>query len=178
VAQGVELLAASDDITAMGALVGVMSVEDLERGMELARLSGELRVARSIVRKMQMPVLAAFLGDRSNQLNAMAVDTVFRASGARALATALRATGKDLSELSAEEVAEGVTRLAASDALSAASEELAEEGAELAVKGAEELTESAALGDVARDLTMEGLAETSLATAELGAAAQAAQTQD
>jgi len=34
---------------------------------------------------------------------------------------------------------------------------------------------AAALGDVARDLTLEGITETSMAAAELGAAAEAAQ---
>ena len=41
--------------------------------------------------------------------------------------------------------------------------------------GADELMASEALGDVARDLTLEGITETSMAAAELGAAAQAAQ---
>jgi hypothetical protein len=123
-----------------------------------------------------MPVLAAFLGDRSEKLNFMAVNTVLRASGTRALGTALAATGQDLSELSAEEVAEGVTRLIASAALEERSEELEEEGEAYAEVGADELMASETLGDVARDLTLEGITETSMAAAELGAATEAAQS--
>src|SRR5262249_16732887 len=100
VAQGAAMLAAPEEIEGMSALVAVMGAEDLEQGMALARLSGELRAAYSIVRRLQMPVLAAFLGDRSDKLNRMAVDTVMRSSGTRALGTALAATGQDLSELS------------------------------------------------------------------------------
>jgi hypothetical protein len=78
--------------------------------------------------------------------------------------------------LSAEEVAEGVTRLIASAALDERSQELAEEGQAYAEVGADELMASDALGDVARDLTLEGITETSMAAAELGAATEAAQT--
>ena len=93
VAQGAAMLAASEDLEAMSALVAVMGAEDLEHGMALARLSGELRAAYAIVRRLRMPVLAGFLSDRSERLNFMAVDAVLRASGTRALGTALAATG-------------------------------------------------------------------------------------
>jgi hypothetical protein len=169
------MLAASEDLEAMSALVAVMGAEDLEHGMALARLSGELRAAYAIVRRLRMPVLASFLSDRSERLNFMAVDAVLRASGTRALGTALAATGKDIGELSAEEVAEGVTRLIASAALEERSEELEEEGEAYAEVGVDEVMSAAALGEVARDLTLEGITETSMAAAELGAAAEAAQ---
>jgi len=175
-AQGVEMLVASKDIAAMSAVVAVMGAEDLEQGLALARLSGELRAAYALVRRLHMPVLAAFLSDRSERLHFMAVDTALRASSTRALGTALVATGRDLSELSAEEVAEGVTRLVASAALEERSDELEEESEIYAEVGADELMDAQALGQAARGLASEGVAEATVAGAELGAAAEARQT--
>src|SRR3990172_9177523 len=40
-AEGIQMLAASEDVSVMSALVGLMSFEDIEHGLELARLSGE-----------------------------------------------------------------------------------------------------------------------------------------
>ena len=174
-AQGVEMLVASDDIKAMSAVVAVMGAEDLEQGLALARLSGELRAAYTLVQRLHMPVLAAFLDDRSERLHYMAVETALRASSTRALGTALVATGQDLSALSAEEVAEGVTRLAASAALEERSGELAEAGEIYAEAGADELMDAQTLGDAARGLASDGVAEAAVAGAELGAAAEARQ---
>ena len=50
------MLAASDNIEVMSAMVGVMSMEDLNQGMQFARLSGEMRVAGEIVTRLKMPV--------------------------------------------------------------------------------------------------------------------------
>ena len=52
----------------MSAVVGTMSRADLERGMELARLSGEMQAAGRIVQRMQMRVLASYLADRAEVL--------------------------------------------------------------------------------------------------------------
>jgi hypothetical protein len=175
-AQGVEMLVASEDIKAMSAVVAVMGAEDLEQGLALARLSGELRAAYALVRRLHMPVLAAFLSDRSERLHYMAVETALRASSTRALGTALVATGQDLSELSAEEVAEGVTRLVASAALEERSGELEEESEIYAEVGVDELMDAQALGQAARGLASEGVEEAAVAGAELGAAAEARQT--
>jgi len=143
------MLVASKDIAALSAVVAVMGAEDLEQGLALARLSGELRAAYALVRRLHMPVLAAFLSNRSERLHSMAVETALRASSTRALGTALVATGQDLSELSAEEVAEGVTRLDASAALEERSDELAEEGEGYAEVGVDELMDAQALGQAA-----------------------------
>src|SRR5262249_23310333 len=123
VAQGAELLAASDDLDVFSAAVGVMGIADLEQGMALARLSGELRVAAAIVSRLEMPVLATFLARRSMWVTRMGVQTVVRAGAARALSVAVAATGKDVAELSAEEVTEGIVRLAAAEAGAELSEE-------------------------------------------------------
>ena len=40
VSEGLELLEASEDVEMMGAIVGLMGEDDLERGLELARMAG------------------------------------------------------------------------------------------------------------------------------------------
>ena len=135
VAQGAEMLVAADDVETVSAVVGVMSLADLDRGMELARVSGELQAASRIVDKLKMPLLSAFLDDRSGKMGQMAVDNILLASATRALAAAMAATGKKLEDLSATEVAEGIVRLAASDALAERSDELAAESGDSAAAG-------------------------------------------
>ena len=171
VAQGAELLAVSSDVEAMSAAVGVMAAADLEQGMLLGRLAGELRVVAALVSRMEMPVLAAFLASRSTTLTRTGVEAVVRASGGRALGTALAVTGGQIEDLSEEEVAEGVVRLAAADAGSMMSEALAEAGAESIARGAEELAGAEIAAEAARRAEAEGIAETAAAGAELGAAA-------
>ncbi len=112
-------------------MVGVMSEGDLEHGMELARLSGELRVAATIVKRIEMPILARFLGGRSSQLDHLAVDAVMRSIGTRVLAAALAATGATVADLSEQEVTEGIVRLAAAEALAERRDELIEAEVEL-----------------------------------------------
>jgi hypothetical protein len=64
VAEGLEMLEASEDVDLMGAMVGLMSADDLERGLELARMAGELWSVGNVVDLLEMPVLSAFLASR------------------------------------------------------------------------------------------------------------------
>ena len=93
VAQGAELISTSEDIELIGAVVGAISEDDLERGLEIARVSGELSAASVVVARVGMPVLAAFLADRGDQLLGVSVDAIVRAGGTRAIARALADTG-------------------------------------------------------------------------------------
>jgi hypothetical protein len=86
IAQGAQMLAAADDVETTSAVIGVMSLVDLDRGMELARISGELQAAGALVEKLKMPLLSAFLGQRSGKLGEIAVDSILLASANRALA--------------------------------------------------------------------------------------------
>ena len=153
IAQAIHLLSASEDVAVMGAVVGVMSASDLEHGLQLARLSGELRVAGDIVDLLEMPVLAGFLESRGERVNGMAVNAVLRSTSTRVLAAAMAATGTDLAELSAENVADGIVRLAAADAMAVRSGELAMASAVGAVRGVEEVATAAVLDQAARELT-------------------------
>ena len=85
IGQGAELIAAAENVEAISAAVGLMSVDDLETGLELGRLAGELRIFGRIVGQLEMPVLSAVLGDRSERLSEIATDTVLRAAATRSL---------------------------------------------------------------------------------------------
>ena len=170
-AEGIAMLVASDNIEAISAMVGMMSVADLERGMELARLSGEMRVAGQIVTRLKMPVLAAFLGDRSERLNNCAINDVVRSSATRVVATALIATGADIRGLSEQEIAEGVVRMALESAMTERADDLAADAALQSVQSKDKLAAAEELGSAARAAAREGVAQTAIGGAELGAAA-------
>src|SRR5262249_5960309 len=100
-AHSADRLRAASDVEIMSALVGTMSRSDLERGMELARLSGEFQAVGRIVKRLQMRILSAYLLDRAVLMSDMAVRTMVRGAGTRALATALAVTRPHIGELHA-----------------------------------------------------------------------------
>ena len=108
----------------MGAIVKLMSKEELERGLELARLSGELWTVSDVIGVLHMPVLAEFLEERGLRLQEIAVDQLLRYTGTRVLAGALKQTGQDIEAMGEQEVAEGVVRMAVSEAAAERSAEL------------------------------------------------------
>jgi len=110
--EGAQMLAASDDIATISALVGLMGEEDLEQGLVLARLAGELQAVSKVVDLMVMPVLTAFLDNRSAQLQDLAVDNILQSAGNRALARVLAAKRLEIEEMGVEEMAEGLARIA------------------------------------------------------------------
>lgn len=170
VAQGAEMLVAAEDVATVSAVVGVMSLTDLDRGMELARISGELQAAGSLVEKLKMPLLAAFLGDRSGKVSQIAVESIMLASANRALAAATAVTGKQLTELSANEVAEGIVRLAASEALAEGSKAMAEESGNLAATGRDEVVMADQLDTAAGQIRADAVDAGARGAASLGAA--------
>jgi hypothetical protein len=170
VMQGAEMLVAADDVETASAVVGVMSMVDLDRGMELARVSGELQAASKIVDKLKMPLLSAFLDDRSGKIGQMAVDNILLASANRALAAAMAATGKKIEDLSATEVAEGIVRLAASDALAARSSQLAAESGDSASSAYDKLQAAGDLETAAGRARSEAIGASALGGAALGVA--------
>ena len=62
VAEGVEMLMTGADVRAMGSLVGLISEEELKRGLELARMAGELWTISDVISVLEMPVLAGIPG--------------------------------------------------------------------------------------------------------------------
>ena len=108
----------------MGAIVSLMSKEELERGLELGRLAGELWTVSDVVDMLDMPVLAEFLDERGMRLQEIAVDQLLRYTGTRALAGAIKETGKEIEAMGEQEVAEGAVRMAVSEAAAERSQEL------------------------------------------------------
>ncbi len=106
-AAGAITLGAAEDAAAVGALMAAVTVDDLERGMLLASLSGQLRVAGDVVDLMRMPVLSEFLGLKGRQLRGLAVNEIGRAMAAAALAEGMNAMADRLAALGLGEVAAG-----------------------------------------------------------------------
>jgi hypothetical protein len=117
-----------------------------------------------------MPVLAAFLESRGEQLQKVAVEVILQAASNRALSNVMAATGAEIREFGANEIAEGLLREIAAEALADESDALAAAGVELAAEGIDELATAAELNSAARDIAAEGLAQGVTGAAEIGAA--------
>ncbi|MCZ7670025.1 MAG: hypothetical protein M5U34_24055 [Chloroflexi bacterium] len=61
------MLAASDDIAVQGALIASLGEEDLEDAMAMASIAGQLLAVANVVADLDMPILAAFLADKSDE---------------------------------------------------------------------------------------------------------------
>lgn len=167
VEQGAALIAASEDVEAVSAAVGLMTVDDLDKGLELGRLAGELQILGRIVAELEMPVLSAVLSDRGNRLSELAKETILRAAASRSLTELIEATGNRIGDLGVNEIDEGILRVAASDIAASRSADLSAAGLSLGMRGVVELgmaAENADLADVIGEMGIEGLAES---TAEL-----------
>jgi hypothetical protein len=169
VEEGVEMLMKGQDVRAMGAIVKLMSKEELERGLELARIAGELWTISDVAGVLDMPVLADFLEERGLRLQQIAADQLLRYTGTRALAGAIKQAGEDIEVMGEDEVVEGMLRGAASEAVAERSAELSVASDMLAAKGVDELTTAAMAGMVARDAAQSGVAEIASGAEEMGA---------
>ena len=125
-AQIADILTMSEDSEAMGAIVGLMSADDLERGLELARMAGELWAVSDVVSLLDMPVLADVLESRGEHLQRIAVETIVRFSSASALSEVMAGTNAQVGQRDEEELAEDVARAMTAAAVAAESETLAE----------------------------------------------------
>ena len=117
VAAGAITLDAAEDAAAVGALMAAVTADDLDRGMLLASLSGQLRVASDVVDLMHMPVLSGFLGVKGRQLRGLAVNEIGSAMAAAALAQGMDAMADRLAALGLGEVAAGLQELETADVL-------------------------------------------------------------
>ena len=70
--------------TVKGAIVTLMSREELDRGLELARIAGEMWTVSDLAALLDMPMLADFLEERGMRLQEIAVDQLLRSTGTRA----------------------------------------------------------------------------------------------
>ena len=168
--RGSAVVMAAENVELAGALIGIMGAEDLAFSMELAGVAGQLKVAGDVVGKSDMPIMAAFLAEKSELLSQLATDNIFQAAALRGVALALGETGLDLSDAGVEEMAEGATRLAVSRGMAVGSEVLAVAGAAEVAEGIAELAAADVLDEAAKDAAADGLAEVATGAAELGAA--------
>ena len=135
VAEGVDMLIKGGDVRAMGAIVTLMSREELDRGLELARIAGEMWTVSDLAALLDMPMLADFLEERGMRLQEIAVDQLLRSTGTRALAGSIKRAGQDIEAMGEEEIAEGAVRVAVSEAAAERSAELSVASDVLAVEG-------------------------------------------
>jgi hypothetical protein len=106
-----------------------------------------------------MPVLAAFLEQRGEWLQEIAVETILSFGATRAVAEAMGETGARVAGLGAEEMVEGVARGIASETLAVDSEALAEAGVALAAQGMVETAAAEAAAEAARELSADAAEE-------------------
>ena len=170
VGQGAELLAASEDVGVLSAMVGLMSSADMDHGLDLARMAGELWTVGDVVDILQMPVLADFLENRGLRLQEMAVEQILRSAGRSSLSRMMADTGEKIAALGENEVAEGVVRQVVADEMAGRAGELEAASIDMAVRSAVEMTASKVAADTARAMAAEGLVEIAEGSNQIGAA--------
>ena len=119
---------------------------------------------------MGKPILAAFLADRGEQLQDLAVDVIMRLGAIRALAQSLADSSAKIGEMGANEAAEGFVRIAAAGRAAEASEALGIVGAELTIQGVEEVVIAEAARQTAKEALIEGVGDVAGGAYDLGEA--------
>jgi hypothetical protein len=148
-----------------------MSQEDLDRGLELGRLAGELSTVSDVVGMLQMAVLSDFLKARSARLQEVAVDALIRSAGTRALGKSMVETGAAIEKLGEGEVAEGAVRMAVAEAAAQRSQQLSEASEQLAERGLAEIDTAEMAGEAARMSAAAGAVNLAEGSAMVGAGA-------
>jgi hypothetical protein len=147
-----------------------MSADDLERGMKLASIAGQLLATSNVISTLGMPVIASFLEDKGEELQELASDVLLRSGASRALATAMAETGAEVGELGVGEVAHGIGRMAEAEELEFQSELLQDAGEQLTEQGLEEVVASEDMREAAKEIRAEGVAEVAAGAEEVGEA--------
>ncbi len=161
------MLAHSEDVAAMSAIVGLMSYGDIERGLELARMAGELRAISDVTDALEMPVLTAVLADRGERLQQVAVEVILQAAATRSLSHVIADTGRQIGDLGENEIDEGVVRLAASEAAAKRAGELAHASDMLATRGSVEAAVAVGAGELVREMVVEGTSDLAAGAADM-----------
>jgi hypothetical protein len=105
------MLSTAGEITTVSDVVRALSAGDLQHGLSLAGIAGQLATVSGVLDTLQMPVLSTFLGVASGQLRDLAVSSLLRARDTRDLAGLLRRTGQTVAGYGTTEMAEGLVRL-------------------------------------------------------------------
>ena len=147
-----------------------MSAEDLDHGMKLASIAGQLWATSNVLETLDLPLFAEFLDDKGHELQELAVDVLLRSGATRVLATEMAETGAEVGELAIGEVAAGIGRLVESEELENQSDLLQDAGEELAEQGFAEVVASEELSEAAKELRAEGVDEIATGAEEVGEA--------
>jgi hypothetical protein len=155
-AEGAAVLSMADQVATGGALAAALSSDEFRRGMELAGIAGQVRVAAELLGGIAQPTLAAFLGRTSLQLHVLAVEALSRATEGAIAAHGAEHLAGELAALGLTEMGEGRDEYVTSEALGAASAEMAAAAVRSAAAGAAELAASKAMGGMASALANDG----------------------
>ena len=169
-AEGAEVLDVAEQVAAVSTLMAAVTADDMERGMFLASLSGQIRVAADVVDLMNMPILSAFLGQKGRQLRGLAVNEIGRAMAAAALSEGMEAMSDRLALLGMNEVAEGLRELDTSEALRDARDDAVSAGLETAAAGVAEMSAASAEARATQQLAGAGVVMVAQGSEEIGAA--------
>ena len=168
--EGEQTLQAAEDVNTLAQMARSLSAADLDRGMVLAGMSGEMTVAADVVHLIGMPVLTAFLRRKSRQLRGLAVNEIGRAMAAAAVSEGIDDLRDQLAGLGMAEVAEGMTEIVRSGELEEAAGAIAVAGAERAATGRVELELAKEAAETATDFAAAGVSDVAEGSMEVGAA--------
>jgi hypothetical protein len=137
--------------------VRALSASDMQHGLSLAGIAGQLATVSDVMDSLQMPVLSAFLDDTSGQLRDLAISSLLRARDTQNLAGLIRRTSQTVAGYGTTEMAEGLVRLAASEDFAAQSAQLASEGADQVAEGLAELALAQGARNAAQSLVLDSV---------------------
>jgi hypothetical protein len=172
--EGEQTLEAAGEVNTLARMARSLSALDLDRGMILAGMSGEMTVAADVVHLIGMPVLTAFLRRKSGQLRGLAVNEIGRAMAAAAASDELTDLRDQLASLGLAEVAEGMTEIVRGGELEEAAGRIAVAGAERAATGRVELDLAKEAAETATEFERAGVSDVAEGSMEVGAARGAA----
>lgn len=127
--EGAVLTGISEDISALSEAAAALSLSEVERGMELAAMAGQIGTVGDTVRVMGMESLGSFLNDMSLRMRAIAVRDMLESQDGRGLAQAIGEAGAGVGVLGEKEMAAGIAELSSAQDAADASELAAAVGA-------------------------------------------------
>jgi hypothetical protein len=148
--EGAVLTDIAENISALSEAATALSLSEVERGMELAAMAGQIGTVADTVRVMGMESLGSFLNDMSLRMRGIAVRDVLESQDRRGLARAIGDAGAGVGALAESELAAGMAELASAQNAADASELAAKVGA----------------GQIASGLVEEAAADTGAKTGE------------
>jgi hypothetical protein len=142
---GRRVLRVSQDVASESLAVRALSEEDLNIGLALAGIAGQLRSLTGAVDRLGPRVIAGVLESKGEQLGRLAESVMARSAATAALGRTLAQTSLAAAQLGDAEVAEGQARLTVSEWEAEESQDLAGEGVGLMAWG---ITEAVAADDL------------------------------